>query len=89
MHSKDKKERDTLLLSIIAISSGLFPALRTMYGNQIYTPHLYLCEVAQAGSGKGLAMNALMLANSIQDDLDKEYRETKKEYEKRLLGWEL
>ena len=60
-----------------------------MYGNQIYTPHLYLCEVAQAGSGKGLAMNALMLAKSIQDDLDKEYRETKKEYEKRLLGWEL
>lgn len=87
--AKDKKERDTLLLSIIAISSGLFPALRTMYGNQIYTPHLYLCEVAQAGSGKGLAMNALMLAKSIQDDLDKEYRETKKEYEKKLLGWEL
>lgn len=40
--AKDNKERDTLFLSILAISSGLFPALRTMYGNQIYTPHLYV-----------------------------------------------
>ena len=31
--AKDNKERDTLFLSILAISSGLFPALRTMYGN--------------------------------------------------------
>ena len=30
--AKDNKERDTLFLSILAISSGLFPALRTDYG---------------------------------------------------------
>ena len=87
--AKDNKERDTLFLSILAISSGLFPALRTMYGNQIYTPHLYVCEVAQAGSGKGLAMNALTLAKSIQDALDRQYKEEKRDYDKRLLSWEL
>ena len=87
--AKDNKERDTLFLSILAISSGLFPALRTMYGNQIYTPHLYVCEVAQAGSGKGIAMNALTLAKSIQDALDRQYKEEKREYDKQLLSWEL
>ena len=87
--AKDNKERDTLFLSLLAISSGLFPALRTMYGNQIYTPHLYVCEVAQAGSGKGIAMNALTLAKSIQEALDRQYKEEKREYDKQLLSWEL
>ena len=86
--AKDNKERDILFLSIIAVSSGLFPALRTMYGNQIYTPHLYVCEVAQAGSGKGIAMNALTLAKSIQDKFDREYKEEKRDYDKQSLAWE-
>lgn len=87
--AKDKRERDIILLSCIAVSSGLFPALRTMYGNQKNSPHLYMCFLARAGSGKGIAMFALILARQIQDELDRIYWEEKKEYEKKLLVWEM
>ena len=87
--AKDKRERDITLLSIITISSNLFPALRTIYGNKKYSAHLYTCIIAEAGAGKGVAMNATVLARKIDKELDKTYRKAKKEYEKKLLQWEI
>ena len=87
--AKDKRERDITLLSIITISSNLFPALRTIYGNKKYSAHLYTCVIAEAGAGKGVAMNATVLARKIDKELDKMYRKAKKEYEKKLLQWEI
>ena len=87
--AKDKRDRDITLLSIITISSNLFPALRTIYGNKKYSAHLYTCIIAEAGAGKGVAMNATVLAKKIDKELDKTYRKAKKEYEKKLLQWEI
>lgn len=87
--AKDKRERDVTLLSIITISSNLFPALRTMYGNKKYSAHLYTCVIAEAGAGKGVAMNATALARKIDKELDRMYRKAKKEYEKKLFQWEM
>ncbi|WP_291563403.1 DUF3987 domain-containing protein [Bacteroides sp.] len=87
--AKDRKERDVLLLSCITVMSGLFPALRTMYGNQKNSAHLYSCFVAYAGAGKGMAVHASLLGKKIHAELEKKYRQAKKEYEAKLLGWEM
>ena len=87
--AKDKRDRDITLLSVITISSNLFPALRTIYGNKKYSAHLYTCIIAEAGAGKGVAMNATALARKTDKELDKMYRKAKKEYEKKLLQWEI
>lgn len=87
--AKDRKERDVFLLSCITVLSGLFPALRTMYGNMKYSAHLYSCFVAYAGAGKGAAVHASLLGRKIHAELEKRYREAKKEYEGKLLEWEM
>lgn len=87
--AKDRKERDVLLLSCITVLSGLFPALRTMYGNVKYSAHLYTCFVAYAGAGKGMAVHASLLGKKIHAELERRYKEAKKEYELKLLEWEL
>lgn len=87
--AKDKRERDVILLSAINMLSCAFPALRTTYGNQKYSPQLYTCIVAKAGGGKGLAMHATALLTQVNAELEKIYRKEKKEYEKKQLEWEL
>ena len=87
--AKDRKERDVLLLSCITVLSGLFPALRTMYGNQKNSAHLYSCFVAYAGAGKGVAVHTSLLGKKIHAELEKMYRKAKKEYEAKLLEWEM
>lgn len=87
--AKDNRERDVILLSCIAILSGLFPALRTMYSNQKISAHLYMCFLAGAGAGKGVAMHATLLGNPIHNELVKRNKIAKKEYENKLIEWEL
>lgn len=87
--AKDKKERDVILLSAITVLSGLFPALRTMYGNQLYAANLYTAIIAAAGAGKGCAMYASILGSKIHDEFEKMYKAEKKEYEKKLMEWEM
>lgn len=87
--AKDKRDRDVILLSAITNLSGLFPAIRTIYGNKKYSAHLYTALVAAAGSGKGLAAYSTLLGSKINDALEKKYQEAKKEYEKKLMIWEL
>lgn len=87
--AKDRRERDIILLSSIAVMSGMFPALRTTYGNQKYSAHMYICFVADAGAGKGQMMLATLLASKTNLELEKMYRKVKKEYEAKLLEWEL
>ena len=87
--AKDKRDRDVILLSAITNLSGLFPAIRTIYGNKKYSAHLYTALVAAAGSGKGLAAYSALLGSKIHDALEKKYQEEKKEYEKKMMVWEL
>ena len=87
--AKDKRERDVILLSSITVLSGMFPALRTIYGNQKYSPHLYMCFVAEAGAGKGAAMYATTLGTKVSGEFEKIYRAEKKGYDRKLLEWEM
>ena len=86
---KDKKERDITLLGILTVSSTMFPALRTMYGNRKYSAHMYTFVVAEAGAGKSEAMNALNLARKTDKELDSIYKKAKKEFERKSIEWEL
>lgn len=87
--AKDKKERDVILLSAITTLSGLFPALRTMYGNRLYAANLYTAIIAAAGAGKGCAQYSSILGSKIHEEMEMIYRSEKKEYEKKLMGWEM
>lgn len=87
--AKDRRERDVVLLSSISVLSGLFPALRTIYGNQKCSAHLYFVVVAEAGGGKGMAMHAAKLAQKINAQLDKMYKAGFKEYEKKMFLWDI
>lgn len=86
--AKDKRERDVELITAICILSTMFPALRTIYGNRKYSAHLYTFIVAAAGSGKGVAMNSVMLAKKTDKELDRMYVKSRKEYEKKMLEWD-
>ncbi len=87
--AKDKRERDIILISAITMLSGMFPALRTIYGNQKYSPQIFTCILGEAGSGKGTAMHSVTLGKEINDEFEKIYRQEKKDYEKKLLVWEM
>ena len=87
--AKDRKERDIILLGILTVSSTMFPALWTIYGNKRYSAHFYTYIVAAAGAGKGGAMNGVILAKKTDKELERKYTEAKKEYEKKCIEWDM
>ncbi|MBM6889409.1 DUF3987 domain-containing protein [Bacteroides caecigallinarum] len=87
--AKDNKERDIILLGILTVSSTLFPALRTIYGNRKYSAHIYTFIVAGAGAGKGGAMNGVILAKKTDREFERKYKAAKKEYEKKCVEWDM
>ncbi|MBM6890193.1 DUF3987 domain-containing protein [Bacteroides caecigallinarum] len=87
--AKNDRERDVILLSCITILSGIFHSLRTMYGNKKYSAHLYMCFLAGSGSGKGVAMYATLLGKPIHNELVKRNKAAKREFENKLVEWEL
>lgn len=87
--AKDNKERDIILLGILTVSSTLFPALRTIYGNRKYSAHIYTFIVAGAGAGKGGAMNGVILAKKTDREFERIYKAAKKEYEKKCVEWDM
>lgn len=89
MLAKDRTERDILLLSSLGMMSGIFYNLRTMYGNRMYSPHLYVVVIAPPGSGKGLASLAMKLGVKIDKKLAQRYAIEKSVYDKKLMEWEL
>lgn len=87
--AKDRKERDIILLGILTVSSTLFPALWTIYGNKKYSAHIYTYIVAAAGAGKGGAMNGVLLAKKTDRELERIYTASRKEYEKKCIEWDM
>ena len=87
--AKDNKERDIILLGILTVSSTMFPALRTIYGNRKYSAHIYTFVVAGAGAGKGGAMNGVILARKTDRKLESIYIAERKEFEKKSVEWDM
>ena len=87
--ARDKRERDVTLLSCITVLSAMFPALRTMYGNQKYSPHIYACFLAPAGAGKSVATYSTLLAKPVHRAFEQYYFGEKAVYDNKTFEWEM
>ena len=88
-HVRNKRERDILLLSMIANISGCLPGVRMNYGGMVYSADLYLVALAGSGRGKGVMQLAAILPAAIQEYYDELNRKDEREYRQKLLKWNL
>jgi len=61
----DKREKDIVLLSLLAVFSGTFPKVIGTYNRKQYSLNVFLALIAPAGAGKSAAQWARKLAHGI------------------------
>lgn len=86
--ARNRRERDILLLGLLANLSGCMPNVRINYDQRPYSPHFYLLVIAPPASGKGVLTLAGMLPESINNYLKGENKRKKEAYERELDEWE-
>lgn len=86
--ARNNRERDILLLGILANLSACLPQVSTSYDQRPHSPHLYLLVLAPPAAGKGLLSLAGMLPVAINNYLKSENKRKKEEYERLLASWE-
>lgn len=86
---RNKRERDILLLSMIANISGCLPGVRMNYGGMLYSADLYFVALAGAGRGKGVMQLAAILPTAIQEYYDELNKKDVRQYRQDLLKWNL
>lgn len=82
------RERDVLLLSMLANLSGCVPRTSMLYARRRFSPHLFLMVVAPAGAGKGVMAFAGRLPEMIQQEMDRTYTTERKAHERQISMWE-
>lgn len=83
------RERDMLLMGLIAHLSADLPRVSFVYNQREYFLHLYFAAVAPAGTGKGVVMLALYLSQPLHEFYMHQSATALKEYKQRLGEWEL
>ena len=86
--ARTDRERDILLLGILANLSGCLPNVTVSFDQRYYSPHLFLLVIASSASGKGLLTLASRLPESINNYLKGENKKKKEAYERELEAWE-
>ncbi|MGL5979357.1 MAG: DUF3987 domain-containing protein [Phocaeicola sp.] len=87
--SKNKRERDMLLMAVFACLSASVPYVKFSYSNRLCATHLYYIAIAKAGSGKGVVSLGDLLLRDINAHWERENRAAEIRYKKELLEWEL
>ena len=87
--AKNRRQRDMLLLSMLANLSGCMPNVRMLYDDSYVYPHLFLAVIASSSSGKGVMAHAARLGRLIQKELDEANLKRQKEYEEAWMEWEM
>lgn len=87
--ARSKRERDMLLMGMLANISGCLPGVRILYDQLYCSPHLYFVAIAHAGTGKGVLALASLLPDAINEHYLKENKRTRREYDEALLRWEM
>jgi hypothetical protein len=77
----EPRERDTFLTGALAILSGCLPNVTGEYGGRTVYPHLFSFILAPAASGKGALQSSKELADKYHEEVLKNSREQKKEYD--------
>lgn len=62
--ARTDRERDILLLGILANLSGCMPNVTVSFDQRYYSPHIFLLVIASSASGKGLLTLASRLPES-------------------------
>lgn len=86
--AKSRRQRDTLFVSMLANFSGCMPQTYMVYDNTVIYPHLFVCVVGSAASGKGIMMDAGQLGMRIHEMLRIENEKLQRQYEETLFVWE-
>ena len=86
--ARSKRERDILLLGLIANLSGCLPQVRISFDQRPYSPQLYTLIIAPPTTGKGLLTLANMLPREIENYLKGENKRKKDAYDRELTEWE-
>lgn len=82
------RERDMLLMGMMAHLSAALPDVRFMYDGREMSPHLFFVGVSHAGTGKGIVTLAAGLTKGIHDYYVRQSEEQMRAYEERLRVWE-
>ena len=80
--ARSKRERDILLLGLIANLSGCLPQVRISFDQRPYSPQLYTLIIAPPATGKGLLTLANMLPREIENYLKGENKRKKDAYDR-------
>lgn len=87
--ARTRRERDMLLMGMIANISGCLPGVQILYDQMYFSLHLYYIAIAQAGTGKGVLALAAYLPEAIHAHYEKQSEVARAQYEEALLNWEL
>lgn len=87
--ARTRRERDMLLMGMIANISGCLPGVQILYDQMYFSLHLYYVAIAQAGTGKGVLALAAYLPEAIHIHYEKQNELLRKQYEEAELAWEL
>ena len=83
----EPRERDTFLTGALAILSGCLPNVTGEYGGRTVYPHLFSFILAPAASGKGALLSSKELADKYHEEVLKNSREQKKEYDLKMAAY--
>lgn len=83
------RERDVLFLSCLTSFSAILPKTFGVYNHDTFSPHLYTCCLAPAGSGKGVARWGAHLLAMIQERTIAESDLLQEKYKKEHREWQL
>ena len=84
-----KRQRDALLASIFAAASGMMANVKCHYRHKVLSPHLALCVVGPAGSGKGICLDARRLVEPIQEEYDEMYQKQMRDYRVKMRQYKI
>ena len=86
--ARTPREKDILLLGILANLSGCMPKVSLLYDQRPYSPHLFVLVIANSAAGKGILSLANSLPTAIDNYLKGENKRKKTAYERELQAWE-
>ena len=84
----NQRGKDMLLLGILANLRACMPEVSTVYDQCPYSPHLYILIIANSAAGKGILSLANLLPTAIDKHMQKENKQKKNDYERKLQEWE-
>ncbi|MEG1564951.1 MAG: YfjI family protein, partial [Bacteroides sp.] len=87
--ARHPRERDMLLLGMLANLSGCLPQVKLLYDQVYYSPHFYFLAIAHAGGGKGVLSLAALLPNAIAKHYEQQNEQTMKVYNQAMQDWDV